>query len=168
MEPSVTLAATILESYLGVRDRQCTNQSAVHKGRGSSFFFFFLYPSYNHNSSVFAFATGLNSSFSFPCSLWQGCRKKRGGCHGNRSFPGCGWFKLVTCSFPACDRDKTGKYCNADIKCRSLKEIMQINYAAHERVLLLQTISKHLLLFFFPIHPPFSRGWIVLVNTDLL
>lgn len=66
MEPSVSLAATILESLpVSLRSRQCTNQT-VYRGGGWS-------PSYKHNSFLFAFATGFNSTLSFPCSLWQGC-----------------------------------------------------------------------------------------------
>lgn len=109
MEPSVSPAATILTSTYHTH---CANSSTVYV------FCFFL-PITQSESFSFAFATGFKSTFAFPCSLWQGCREKKGwggGCHGNGSFPDCGWIKLVTCSFPACDTDKIGKCCNAVIK----------------------------------------------------
>lgn len=67
IEPSVSLAATILKLPLSLLTRQISQLYTREEA--------LFYSSYKQNSSFFAIATGFNSTFSFPCSLWQACRK---------------------------------------------------------------------------------------------
>lgn len=54
----------------------------------------------------------------------------------------------MTCSFPASDRDKTGNYCNADIKYRNQKKKSCKWITLYTHHLMIATISKHLLHIF--------------------
>lgn len=93
----------------------------------------FLYPSYHQSCSFFLPCHRVWFHSLFPLFLVTRLlekKKKKEAAMATAPSPTAARIKLVTCSFPASDRDKTGRYCHADIKW-SLKKSCGVDYANH-------------------------------------